>query len=77
MATIAVTSQAMAEDRISDVAVKGTRRGSPGVSQDRLGAAIRRLLGSYRTIEGWWLAARSGYKPEFVEWVDEQRSESA
>ena len=44
-------------------------------------AQIAHRLGTYfndfRSVEGWWENARPSYTPEFVEWVEEQRSKAA
>ena len=31
----------------------------------------------YRSFEGWWEFQRQNFSPEFVEWVEEQRSKAA
>jgi hypothetical protein len=31
----------------------------------------------FRSVGGWWDAQRSAFHPEFVEWVEEQRSKAA
>jgi hypothetical protein len=31
----------------------------------------------YRSMESWWEIAKTGYLPEFVEWIDEQRTKAA
>ena len=38
---------------------------------------VRRLFADSRTFEGWWEGVKPRYLPEFVEWVEEQRSKAA
>ena len=44
-------------------------------------AALRRLIGTrfdtFRDYGGWWERTRANFSPEFVEWVEEQRSKAA
>ncbi len=44
-------------------------------------AAIRQLIGqqfdAYRDYRDWWERTSSNFNPEFVEWVEEQRSKAA
>jgi len=35
------------------------------------------LFNDFRSIEGYWEAMRRTFQPEFVEWVEEQRSKAA
>ena len=35
------------------------------------------LFDAYRSFEGWWEARKVGFRPVFVEWVEEQRSKAA
>jgi hypothetical protein len=30
----------------------------------------------YRSFGGWWEGSKTGYLPEFVEWVEEQRAKA-
>ncbi len=57
------------------------RRGLlPGVSDDaRAGLRLLGIFNGFRSIEGWWEARTTagGFDPEFVEWVEEQRSKGA
>ena len=39
--------------------------------------AVRGHFHGYRSFEGWWQNAKPSYFPEFVEWVEEQRSKAA
>ena len=40
--------------------------------------APKRLFTIYRSFESWWEGAKTGlFLPEFVEWVEEQRSKAA
>ncbi len=38
---------------------------------------VRSLFNDYQSLEGWWATIKSGFRPEFVEWVEEQRSKAA
>ena len=39
--------------------------------------ATRLGFNDFRSLEGWWQASKANYLPEFVEWVEEQRSKAA
>ena len=43
------------------------------------GAAIwvRSHFNDYRSFEGWWATIKPGFRPEFVEWGEEQRAKAA
>ncbi len=38
---------------------------------------VRGLFANSRSFEGWWEGVKPNYLPEFVEWVEEQRSKAA
>ncbi len=38
---------------------------------------VRSHFTDYRSFEGWWATIKAGFRPEFVEWVEEQRSKAA
>ncbi len=44
-------------------------------------AAIRQLIGqqfdAFRDYRDWWERTSSNFNPDFVEWVEEQRSKAA
>ena len=42
-----------------------------------LGIGIGRMFQSYRSFEEWWEQWKPTYTPEFVEFVEEQRSKAA
>ncbi len=35
------------------------------------------MFNQYRSYDAWWARAKPLYLPEFVEWVEEQRSKAA
>ena len=39
--------------------------------------SVRALFNVFRSFEGWWEAGKQTFLPEFVEWVEEQRSKAA
>ncbi len=54
------------------------RRGLlPSTDEATLQRGIRLQFNSYRSFDGWWEGMRAQYSPEFVEWVEEQRSKAA
>ncbi len=55
------------------------RRGLlPTVHEEGLASGVVRFFfGKYRGLEQWWESSRDVYLPEFVEWVEEQRSKAA
>ena len=53
------------------------RRGLlPTFHEAGLSLTVRRF-NRYRSFEGWWQNAMPNFLPEFVEWVEEQRSKAA
>ena len=40
-------------------------------------AALRGLFKNFRSFGGWWETSKHGHLPEFVAWVEEQRSKAA
>ena len=54
------------------------RRGYlPTFSEAGLGRAVGDMFGVFRSVGGWWQGSNLGFDPEFVEWVEEQRSKAA
>ncbi len=54
------------------------RRGLlPTFSEAGTGGAIRLLFATSRGLEGYWEVMKANLLPEFVEWVEEQRSKAA
>ena len=54
------------------------RRGIlPTFYEAQVGATVRDLFTGFRSFEGWWEAGKASYLPEFVEFVEEQRSKAA
>ncbi len=55
-----------------------SRRGLlPSFSEAGMGRRIGALFSIHRGFESCWETAKPGYLPEFVEWVEEQRSKAA
>ncbi len=42
-----------------------------------MAAGIGDLFTNFRSFEGWWDRTKASYVPDFVEWVEEQRSKAA
>ena len=58
--------------------VHQARRGLlPTFHETGYAATVGSLFTVYRSFEGWWESQRATYPPEFVEWVEEQRSKAA
>ncbi len=56
------------------------RRGLlPGSSEARMGLRLLAIFNGFRSIEGWWEARTTGgwFDPDFVAWVEDQRSKAA
>ena len=54
------------------------RRGLLPTSEEAMLAVnVRSLFAGSHSFEGWWGGVRSLFPPEFVEWVEEQRSKAA
>ncbi len=54
------------------------RRGLlPTVNEAGIAAGVRQFFTLYRSFEGFWELGKANYRPEFVEWVEEQRSKAA
>ncbi len=49
----------------------------PSTNEATLQRGIRLQFNNYRSFDGWWEGMRAGYSPDFVEWVEEQRSKAA
>jgi hypothetical protein len=56
---------------------QGRRGLLPTFHEDGWAIRVRRLFADYRSFEGWWEGVKSRFLPEFVEWVEEQRSKAA
>ncbi len=46
-------------------------------SEDVMGPVIAGQFDRFRDYGEWWETSRRGFRPEFVEWVEEQRSKAA
>ncbi len=55
------------------------RRGLlPTLNEPGMAQRVARHFNDFRSVEGWWEARKVfGFRPEFVEWVEEQRSKAA
>ena len=54
------------------------RRGLlPTFNQAALGGAVRNVFNRYRSFDDWWDDAKQHFLPDFVEFVEEQRSKAA
>ena len=54
------------------------RRGLlPSFNEAGMGRRLSALFSIYRDFGGFWQTAKTGYTPEFVEFVEEQRSKAA
>ncbi len=49
----------------------------PTFNEAGFARAVRIHFNRYRSFEGWWDGLKAGYFPDFVEWVEEQRSKAA
>ena len=49
----------------------------PTYRAERIALLFRSMCATYRGFEGWWRRSRSGFRSDFVEWVEEQRSKAA
>ena len=55
-----------------------SRRGLlPTFNETGVAAGVRSRFTRSRSFEGWWEGTKATYLPEFVEWVEEQRSKAA
>ena len=57
--------------------VQGRRGLLPTFNEAGSAIRVRSLFNDYRSLEGWWATIKPGFRPEFVEWVEEQRSKAA
>ncbi len=57
--------------------VQGRRGLLPTSNEAGRAIWMRSLFNDYRSFEGWWATIKPGFRPEFVEWVEEQRSKAA
>ncbi len=54
------------------------RRGLlPTFSERGAKSLVQNHFRHFRSFPGWWERVREAYDPEFVEWVEEQRSKAA
>ena len=54
------------------------RRGLlPTFNEHAIAGVVRGAFANFRSFEGWWERTQAAYLPEFVEWVEEQRSKAA
>ncbi len=52
--------------------------GSLAQGEARMARRLHTYFNDFRSVEGWWEARKvTGFRPEFVEWVEEQRSKAA
>ena len=56
---------------------QGRRGLLPTFNEAGMAGAVRGFFTTSRGFEGWWEGVKNGYRPEFVEWVEEQRSKAA
>ena len=57
--------------------IQGRQGLLPTFNEAGTGLRVRGIFDTYRSLEGWWTTIKPGFLPEFVEWVDEQRSKAA
>ncbi len=55
------------------------RRGLlPNLNEPGMAHRVATFFNDFRSVEGWWEVRKViGFRPEFVEWVEEQRSKAA
>ena len=54
------------------------RRGLlPTFNEASMASSVCSFFNDYRSFEGWWATMKQAYLPEFVEWVEEQRSKAS
>jgi hypothetical protein len=54
------------------------RRGLlPTFNEEGLSLVVRSFFNRYRSFEAWWERIKPGFLPDFVEFVEEQRSKAA
>ena len=51
--------------------------GSDISGESRMAIRIRGNFNDFRSLAGWWEAVQHRFAPEFVEWVEDQRSKAA
>ena len=56
---------------------QGRRGLLPTFYEDGWAIRVRGLFANSRSFEGYWEGVKPSYRPEFVEWVEEQRSKAA
>ena len=49
----------------------------PTFNEAGMARSVRSTFNRYRSFDEWWETSRGIYIPEFVEWVEEQRSKAA
>ena len=57
--------------------VQGRRGLLPTYQEAGVAAGVRTQFSLYRSFDGWWGANKTNFLPEFVAWVEEQRSKAA
>ena len=50
----------------------------PTLNEAGMARRVANYFNDFRSVDGWWEARKVvGFRPEFVEWVEEQRSKAA
>ncbi len=49
----------------------------PTYHEAGVSAGVLSFFSNYRSFDDWWEASRIFFLPEFVDWVEEQRSKAA
>ncbi len=49
----------------------------PTFNEAGMSAVLRDIFNRHRSFEGWWERTKGAFLPDFVEWVEEQRSKAA
>ncbi len=57
--------------------VQGRRGLLPTYQEAGVAAGVRTQFSLYRSFDGWWGANKTNFVPDFVEFVEEQRSKAA
>ncbi len=57
--------------------VQGRRGLLPTYQEAGVAAGVRSFFSIYRSFDSWWEDHQTAYVPEFVAWVEEQRSKAA
>ncbi len=56
---------------------QGRRGLLPTFNEAGMATGLRNFFTRFHSFEGWWEATKATFEPEFVEWVEEQRSKAA